>query len=286
MSLFNAWQFYLISYLILIVTFFQTYKLSVKNVKHDGAATIILQLLAGGSALLLTPLFPLQFPSNPTPYLFLIGACVFYAINDRLQTTARKHLEVSVFTILNQLSTVILIIYGFLLLKEPLVLSKIAGMLFIIIGNLFIFYKKGGFVFNKYVGIAMLSAAAFATAVSIDIGNSTKFNLPIYVSSTFLIPALFLIVWERKSAQIIIKEFNTPAKKYYIITGFIWALAVISSLRAFQLKNVSTIVPLGATSVLLNVVVAYLLFSEKSNAAKKIIAAILVIIGTALTVLS
>ena len=92
-SLFNTWWFNLIGYLIFVVFFCQFYKLAVKNAKKDGAATVLLQLLAGVSVLVLVPFLPITFPSDPKVYLLLIAASIFYALNDRLQTSARKNLD-------------------------------------------------------------------------------------------------------------------------------------------------------------------------------------------------
>lgn len=286
MFILNTWQFYLIGYLVFIVLFYQGYKLAVRHAKRDGAATILLQAIAGGSLLLLTPLFPFNLPGNIFFYVLLILACLFYAINDRLQTTARKHLEVSVFTIINQLSIVLLIIYGFVFFKEPFVQGKALGALLVLGGNFLLFYKKGGLKFNRFSIIAIFSTIAFSIAVSIDISNSHNFNLPFYIALTLLIPALFIFMADRVPVKAVVKEFNSPARKYYVITGICWGLAILFSLRAFQLKDVATVVPLEATSVLLNVLLAYIVFSERDDRIKKVIAAILVIIGIYLTTVS
>src|SRR5690606_12825932 len=141
MNLINTWQFSLLMFYVFNVIFFQFYKLSVKNVNKDGAATIIFQVIAGVSQLLIIPIFAWQLPSKLSVVLLLVTACVFYAVNDRLQTTVRKHLEVSVFSILSQFGTVFLITYGFLIFKDEFVLTKILGALLIIAANVWIFYK-------------------------------------------------------------------------------------------------------------------------------------------------
>ena len=98
LDILNTWQFNLLAYLISVVTYFQCYKLAVKNVVKDGAATFILQTIAGLSILLLLPLHPMTLPESSNIYVILITACIFYAINDRAQTTARKHLEAVSYT--------------------------------------------------------------------------------------------------------------------------------------------------------------------------------------------
>lgn len=285
MVILNTWQFNLLGYLVSVVAFYQFYKLAIKNVIRDGAATITLQLLAGISVLFLAPFFTMKFPSDPKYYLLLAGACVFYALNDRLQTTARKYLQVSVFTIINQLSTVFLFVYGLTFFREPFVFGKFAGVLLILVANILLRYTKGKIEINKYVVIAVVATLAFATAMSIDIDISKVFNLPFYIMLTLVIPAIFIFVADKIKIVEIVKEINGNNRKYYLLTGLFWALAIFFSLRSFQLGDITTIVPLQASSVILNVLVAYFALGERKDGLKKIMASILVVVGVYLTVI-
>ena len=152
------------------------------------------------------------------------------------------------------------------------------------LANFFLFYQKGKLKLNKYAWIGVLSKLFFAVAVSIDIGISKHFNLPFYIMLTFLLPAIVIFFGERIKPSEIAREYQSPAKKYYLTTGISWGLLSFFYLRAFQFGNVTTIVPIQASAVLLNVLVAYIFFKERDNAVKKIIAAILVIIGIIFTV--
>lgn len=156
LGIINSWQFYVAGYLVFVVIFYQFYKLAVRNAKRDGAATVLLQLVAGLSLLLFIPLFHFSFPKSIYTYLLLAGACIFYALNDRLQTTARKHLQVSVFSIIGQLSNVFLIVYGLTLFREQIVMTKILGAGLILCGNIFLLYRGGKFTINKYTIIGIL----------------------------------------------------------------------------------------------------------------------------------
>ena len=285
-SLFNTWQFNLIVCLISFVIFVQFYKLAVRNAKNDGAATVLLQLIAGISIIILIPLLPFKISSDPKVYLLLLIASVFYALNDRLQTTVRKHLQVSIVTIIFRLSTVFLILIGLLVFKESTTVLKLSGTGLILLANVLIFYKKGSFKLNKYVWLAILATLTTALAVSIDISNSKKFNLAFYIMFTFLLPAIMVFLANKINFSQLKKEFNVKEKKYYLITGIFWSLGVFFSLRSFQLGKITTIAPLQATVVLFNVIVAYFLLGEKKDELKKIAAAILVIVGVYLTVVN
>lgn len=284
LAIFNTWQFNIILFLIGIVIFFQFYKLAVRNAQRDGAATILLQLIGGFSVFCLIPFLPFKFPTDIKVYLFLILSCIFYGLNDRLETTSRKHLEVSVFSILNQISTVFMIISGFIFFKEPFVLNKIIGAGLILFANVFLFYQKGKLKLNKYAWLGVLSKLFFSIAVSVDIGISNQFNLPFYIMLTFLLPAIVIFFGEKIKPSEIIREYHSSAKIHYLITGISWGLLSFFYLRAFQFGQVTTIVPIQATAVLLNVLIAYVFFKERDHGLKKILAAVLVIIGIIFTV--
>lgn len=284
-SILNSWQFNLIGYLIFVTVFSQSYKLAVRNAKRDGAATILLQFIAGVSILFISPLFQFKLPTDPKIYLLLITASIFYAINDRMQTTARKNLQVSLYVILDRLSVIFLIIFGFTIFKNAFVIEKVIGACLILFGNFIVLYKKGKFEFNKYVILAILSTFVFAIAVSIDIDISKHFNLPFYIMFTLIIPAIMISVVERISLKEIFSQCSEKDKKYYLMTGFSWGLIIFFLLRAYQYGQVIVVASLAATSVLINVLVAYIFLKERDNKLKKIIAAIITIIGVCFTVL-
>lgn len=275
----NSWQFNLSLALILFVVFMQSYKLAVKEVEKDGVATIILQMIAGVSILFLLPFFSFALPNNIAAYLFTFLAIIFYALNDRIQTTVRKNLDVSVYSILDQVARVFLIIYGIIIFREPLIASKLIGGGLILAGNIFLFYRKGKLKINKYVALNITATFLLATATVIDIDISKQFNLPFYIMITLIIPATFIYIAEKHSPKEIIKEFNSKRKKYYLITGISWSILIFAIIRAFQSSEVIFIAPLLATSVLLNVLVASVIHKEKNDLAKKVIAAVIVILG-------
>jgi drug/metabolite transporter (DMT)-like permease len=286
MSIFNTWQFYLVCTIVLSVIYNQIYKLSVKNLKNNGAGTIILQTSAALVALILCPLFPYKLSTDWRIYLLLITACLFYAVNDRLQTSIRKNLEVSVFTILNRLTSVFLILIGLIIFKEEFAVTKILGAVLILLANFILQYKSDKFRLNKYVALTSMACFSLAIAQSIDVGISDNFNLPVYIMITFLIPTLLIKTGEKISLKVIKNEFSIGHKGLFLLTGLCWTLLIICTIRAYQLANFTLIAPLAATSVLFNVLISTVFLGENKNILKKIIAAIITIGGIYLTVIS
>ena len=275
----NTWWFNIILYLILYIVFTQFYKISTKESKNDGALTILLQFLSGLFVLILMPFFKMQFPTSINTYIFLGIACIFYAISDRVNTTARRGLEVSVYSILGQLSTVFVIAWGIIFFKEEIIIKKLLGALLILIGNILVLYKKGKFEWNKYIIFSLLGNLAVSIGISVDVGISDQFNLPLYISLTLIVPSLIILITERVKISSVIDEFKQGNKKAILAVIASWGIMIISMLRAYQFGTVTTIAPLCALTTILNVFVAYFALKEKDSLLKKIISAVIVIIG-------
>lgn len=282
MNFINNWVFYIILYLIFAVAFNQYYKITTKKMKKAGALTVLMEGMAGLFALLLFPLFEIKFPTDIKVYLFLGVAIIFYAIQDRLGTTVRSGIEASTYSIIKQLSTVFMIFAGLLFFKEPFILNKIIGAFLIVISNILVFYKKGSFKIDKYIGLGIIANLCFTIALFIDVNYSEQFNLAFYVALTLIIPALLILFLERIKLTDIANEFKTGNKKAILITSISWGVMLIVQLRAYQLGKVTMVAPLCSLTVIINVIVGYLFLKERDNLFKKILASILVIISVLL----
>lgn len=282
MNIFNIWWVNVIAFLLVTVVFNQSYKIVTKTSSKDGALTILLQLLTGITTLLLFPFFEIKFPTDLRVYLFLGLAIIFYAINNRLNTPVRREIQASKISILGQVYTIFMIIIGLIIFREPFVITKIIGAVLIIFSNLLVFYKKGELKIDKYVVFGVLANLSMAIAVSFDISVSENFNLPIYVAITFMIPSILIFLFERPKISDIQSEFKNGNKVAILITAISWSLSAVTSLRAYLLGDVTTVAPLCALNVILNVFAGYIFLKERDNLSKKIIAGILIIISVIL----
>lgn len=273
------WFLFVAMYIILAVSFTQFYKIVLNTSKSDGTLTVLLQFIAGLSALLLSPFFKFTFPTDWKVYLLLGIACIFYALSDRMNTTVRSGIEASTFSIIKQLSTVFMVLAGLLFFKEQFVWKKVIGAGLIIFSNVLIFYKKGNQKIDKYILLGILSNIIYSIALFLDVNISDSFNLAFYVAITLLVPALFITIAERVKLSNIKNVFKTGDKKAILITGLCWGTMIVVQLRAYQLGEATSVAPLCALTVIGNVVVGYLFLKERNNLLKKLIAAILIIIS-------
>lgn len=273
------WILFVSMYIVLTIVFTQFYKIVTKTSKSDGTLTVLIQFLAGLSVLPLCPFFKFTFPTDWKVYLFLGIAYIFYAVSDRINTTVRSGIEASTFSIINQLSTVFMILAGLLIFKEPFVWKKIIGAGLIIFSDILIFYKKGNQKLNKYVLLGIISNMAFSVALFLDVNISNNFNLSFYVASTLLIPAAIITILEKIKLSDIKKEFQHGNKKAILLTSLCWGISIIAQLKAYQIGDVTSVAPLCALTVIGNVIIGYIFLKERKDLLKKLIAALLIIVS-------
>lgn len=279
MNVFDNWLLYVLLYLVLATTFTQFYKIATKTLTKAGPLTVLLQLTAGLTVLLISPLFEFKFPSSISVYIMLGISIIFYALSDRINTTVRSGIEASTFSMLKQLSTTFMIFAGLIFFKEEFVITKFIGAMLIIFSNIIIFYKKGKLEFNKYILLGILANITYTVALFLDVNISDNFNLPFYVATTLIIPSLLIMIFEKIKPSELKKELVNGNKKAMLITAVSWSISIFAMLRAYQLGSVIVIAPLCSLTVILNVIVGYMFLHERDNMIKKIIAAILIIIS-------
>ncbi len=282
MSIFDNWVFFVGVYLVVSVIYNQCFKVTTKTMKKDAAMMVLLNGLAAIFCLVLVPMFEWKWSSDVLVYLLLGVAIVFYTINDRLETTVMSGVEASTYTILSQLSTAFMILLGFVILKEPFLWSKLLGSGLIIASNVLVFYKRGAFKFDRYVLLGIFANISYAVAMFIDVNNSDKLNLPFYVFITLSIPAILVFFIERVKFSDIREEWKSAKKGPMFATIVTYGLFILSSIRAYQLGEVTVVAPLISLTVISNVLVGYFFLGEKEGLWKKLLASVIIIVGVIL----
>lgn len=278
----NSWVLYVVIYLVAMTIFTQFYKIATKSLTKVGALTVLIQLIGAITGIILCPFFKMKFPTEPIVYVLLGISVICYAVKDRLDTKVMSGIEASTFNILQQLSTTFMIFAGLLFFKEEFVITKFIGAMLIIISNVFIFYQKGQFKLDKYVGLGIIANLVFTVALFLDVNISGNFNLAFYSVITLGVPAILITIFERIKLSEIKQEFINGNKPAILSTGIAFTASIISQLTAYQLGNVTIVAPLCALTVIINVIIGYLFLNEKDNLVKKIISAILIIISVIL----
>lgn len=280
--MFSKWQFWTILYLISAVLFSQCFKKANRSMKDATCLTLLLEGFTALFSLLLVFMFPIQFSTNIWTYIVLGIVCVIYAVTDRLNIEARYGLEPSTFSMLKQLSTVFIIIFGIVFMKQELVIHRLFGALIIVVANLLLAFNKGKFRFNKYFIMCIISNILFAIAMLINMNISSEFNVALYTFFTVGIPFCVISLVNRIKTKELKKEFNLYNKKLFIFSALMWCLMLISSVKAYELGNVVIVASFLALTSILNSIVELIFNKDRNTFYKKLLIGILIVIGVVL----
>lgn len=277
--MFNNCYFWISIYLVSAVCFSQAFKKANRNMKNATCLTLLLEGFTALFSLCFVSLFPIKFSTNLNTYFIFILVGGIYAICDRLNIEARYGLEPSTFSMLKQLSTVFIIIFGIVFLKQDLIWHKLGGALIIVICNLFLAFNNGKFTFNKYFIMSVISNFLFAVAMLININISNQFNIGLYTFLTVGIPFILILIISRTKLNDLKKEFKLYDKKLFIFSSLTWALMLISSVRAYEVGSVIIVASFLALTSILNSVVELIINKDRKTFFKKIILSILILVG-------
>ena len=104
-----------------------------------------------------------------------------------------------------QLSTVLMVIFELVFLKEKLIFKKIIGDILILFSNIMLSINKDGkFEFNKYFIMSFISNFLFAVAMLINVNISNEFNIGIYTFLAVFVPAMFIKIGAKLTTKALI----------------------------------------------------------------------------------
>jgi drug/metabolite transporter (DMT)-like permease len=279
MNILNSWITFIALYLVLETLYNQNYKKATKNVKNNGALTVLLELIGGFSVLILCPLMGWDFPSDYKIWVFLVLAIIFYTIAGRLNTIVIKNVDISTYCVLRQIPTVFTTVGGVLFFGENFIVTRFIGAGLIVLSNIIISFTKGSFSVNKYLLVGILSNLFTSIGRMLDISISDNMSLPIYSSLVLLGPAFLTWGFGRIKFSEIKEEYVQGDKKSIVLCGLGWGFMMVALLKAYQLGNVTTVAPIAALSVLVNVIASYIFLKDREKLPKKIVAAIIIFIA-------
>lgn len=277
------YMIWVICYLVFALIFSQGFKKVNRTMKNASALTVLLELFTGLFAIVMSIFFKYTFPSDIKVYITLFVVTIIYAVTDRLNIEARYGLSPSNFSMLKQLSTVFLVIFGLVFLKEQLVFKKILGAIIIVVSNVMLAVNKDGkFEFNKYFIFCLISNFLFAVAMFINVNISSMFNIGIYTLITVFIPSIIIKLFSRLSFKDLEEEFNLYNKPLFILVSFAWCMMLISSVKAYEYGSISVVAPLLTLTALTNTIYEFIVDKDKKRFYYKLVVSILILIGVIL----
>ena len=228
----------------------------------------------------------LHWPVTADLWLLFALNMVLYTVFTIGNFYMNKYLDISLSSILGQSKTAITFIGALILFQEAVTWNKVVGVVLIIIGSVLLFLKRGtsfeGFNKKGLILVAITTLALTITAF-IDARLIQTFSVNFFGMISYLMPGLLTIpiLLKMKTKN----EIMTNLKSNFnpiLLMGLIAPIAYSSLLMAYRLAPKSVVYPIGNISTLVMVLLGIIFLKERQMLQRKLIAAVIVVIGAIL----
>lgn len=232
---------------------------------------IIVYLLEGAG-------IPNLFKLPAHQFVYLSLAALFYALFERSQFIARKHIESSTLAVVFRLTTVTAFLGSLIVFKESASLSKIVGTTLLIGSSLIVIHKNPHIKNVRALGVAVFCAVALGLAWMTDKQASVGLSASFYSALMWAIPLPFIALPTLTVSQIKI-EMRIGWWKI-ALAAFLNVLGFVLYIKALSLAEASRVIPIvSSSSATLSVFGGIFLLNEKTYMTRKLIAGILMFLG-------
>lgn len=213
-------------------------------------------------------------------FLTLVGL-ILWGINGRLEYFVKKHVEASTFAIVAKVAPVGTFLLALIFLHESLSMSKLFGVILIILANVLIFINLGKRTILTPKGLrytimicSVLSFAWFFDALNVPVWGVATFSVFSFAIGSLisgLFPAISL----------------AELKRELVLTP-IWQIALLGSLnlagyalmlKAFTMTEASNVIPITTATAPFVVLLSFFLLKERDFLWRKFLAALVTLAG-------
>jgi len=251
------------------------------NIDYNLSATFLFFIFG---AMILTPL-AFFIPIKNLIFLFpCYGSSVLYTVYSYYFVTSLATGETSLVTPIYSLNGLILIIFSFFFLSEPFTLTKIIGVILMIVGVSLLKDIRNPFYSVRYIITDIPSRMMFLAVTSQCLGRIIdKYYLPNVHPVTYSTILYFFIAFNLLVILLIREKTKTILKVFKkkpiisIISGLINGFSYLFLLYAMQQIDLSLAEPLTNLSLVLTLLFSLLFFKE--NVIEKIPGSFLILLG-------
>lgn len=225
----------------------------------------------------------LSFPSSPSAWIYLALAVAMYGLFERGRFFAAKKLDASTLSIISNVSLAVAFTGSIFLYSESFTGLKIAGALMIFTALVIISYQKKfkpGSVSAIMLGVLIYTLLGLGWML--DKKGANYFGANIYNLFVWALPIVFLLLPKVNFTEL--KYEFKRSNWSFVIPSLLNASGYFLQLKAMETGNATQIIPIVQTSTLLTVVAGIVIMGERNNLIKKLLAALLALIGSYLLV--
>lgn len=258
-------------------------KVSLNKTKNPEAVGVIYQVVGGIVGLIFILNDGMNFSQiSPLSIILFLVSTILYGYSTLFVVKTGKVLDVSFTGILSQSTLLFTFFGGILLFKESLTIGKIFGVILIIIGNVIVVtgYKHNK-QNNRMIILRMLSCLIMGIANLIDGYNFKFFPLSFYILFSYIVGSAIVYYGGKMNLSIIKEELKSNWLAETIM-GICASVGYFLFLQAFNYAEKSVVFPLAYTNTIIVVLLGIIFLKETDTIKKKIIAVIMVFIGSVL----
>lgn len=259
-------------------------KISVDKTKSPVAVGVFFQMFAGFFSLLFF-IFekPEVYNGSLGSWTLVVIACVVYGLFTIFGFKANKLLEISISTIISQISLLFIFFASALLFQEAVTWMKILGILLLIAGNVLVVGTslKQGNISKQGVFFRILAALSLTVGVILDGYNSQNFSAALYGFMAYFFGGVVTWVLGRVKWSEIVTEIKDNWK-LQLIMGALSATGYFFFIRAMAIAPKTLVVPLNNLNNIFVVILGIIILKEVKSLKRKILAAVLAFIGAVL----
>ena len=278
-----SWLFILLINVIAIsvATLFQ--RLAMKKEESDPVlSSIVFQLLLGFIIIPFAIIQGFSWPNLAELWPYFLFSTILYAFGSIMFFKSIKLIEASEMIILSGAGAIVTMICAYIFLRERLVMPQYFGAVLVMASIFLVQYKKQKFVFGKGALLALVATSLFAFANVSDMMIIRTYDAISYAGLMSLLPGLMLCLIYFKKMPALIKSTKNTDKNLLAYTA-IYSIGVITFYMALakgaMLSQVSVICK---TNIILTVIFAAIFIKERDNLWRKILAAIICMVGVIL----
>jgi len=211
---------------------------------------------------------------------------IFFGVGHIVYAKTLQKVEASAFSVLFATQAIWIMILGIVLLGESLTALQVAGTILIFVGVGFLVKNLASVFKDKGVLLGLLTGLMFGIAITAwsYVGRHT--DTLSWAAISFIATALVAFLARPKSVQKMKPLLKPKVLATLVLLAIFYGIGSLAMLYAYKEGSFAIISPLRQTSIIVTVLLALaLLPQERNRIRRKILAALICVVGVVLIVI-
>lgn len=273
-----------IHYALISLFVFSGYDLLSRYLATKSDNPRVFSTLYNGFIALMSPVLFLIDPIRPANLdLISLGLAtlgvIVWGLFARFEFYAHSHVKASTLTIVLKLAPLLNFVLALLILREPLTLAKLGGLILIILANAVIFLSQNrrDIISDAGLKYAIIVAVLLAIAWLLDSINVKSWGLATYGLISYIGGAIICGLFPRITLSQIKKELQLTPFWQILILSAVNLVGYSSLLKALSLGPASNVMPIVTSTPPLVVLFGAVFLGEKDHLPRKLLATLLIL---------